>query len=367
MKAKLLIFIFLIGVFGISFAQNNAETVIKNSRAKDNWFINIGGGGQILLGDMKPGGSFGDKISFIPGASVGKWLNPKFGVRTRGEFGSLKAVNSHNVLKDDLNYFNLHLDGMWDLTNTLGSYSPNKLFSCIPYLGIGYLHREAWEGNKVMNSLSINGGLQFGFRLSKRINLDFNLGSAFTPDNFDGVSGGFSHDVVLSAVGGLTFKLGKTDFDVVEPMDFELIEDLNAKINALRKDVDELSKRPAECPECPEIAPAIINEINYVANVVFFRINSSVVEENQQGSIFNTAQFMKDTGEKIKVIGYADKETGTDKYNLKISEKRAKAVAHELVERYNIPSQNIVIEWKGSDEQLYKKNNWNRVVIMTTN
>ena len=42
----------------------------------------------------------------------------------------------------------------------------------------------------------------------------------------------------------------------------------------------------------------------------------------------------------------------------------AKAVAKELIEKYGISSDQITIEWKGSDEQPYGENNWNRVVIM---
>ena len=73
---------------------------------------------------------------------------------------------------------------------------------------------------------------------------------------------------------------------------------------------------------------------------------------------------MKANNAPIKVIGYADKKTGTSDYNRSLSEKRAKAVAKELIEKYGISSDQITIEWKGSDEQPYGENNWNRVVIM---
>ena len=66
----------------------------------------------------------------------------------------------------------------------------------------------------------------------------------------------------------------------------------------------------------------------------------------------------------MKVIGYADKKTGSSDYNLKLSEKRARAVAKDLMDKYGISSDKITIEWKGSDEQPYNENNWNRVVIM---
>ena len=52
---------------------------------------------------------------------------------------------------------------------------------------------------------------------------------------------------------------------------------------------------------------------------------------------------------------------------MKLSEKRAKAVAKELQAKYGIPSDQITVEWKGCEEQPYSINNWNRVVIMTSN
>ena len=106
---------------------------------------------------------------------------------------------------------------------------------------------------------------------------------------------------------------------------------------------------------------------NYVDNVVYFRLNSSKIDKNQQINNYNTAEFMKGNNTPIKVIGYADKNTGNSKYNMGLSEKRAKAVAKELIEKYGINSNQITIEWRGSDEQPYSENNWNRVVIMSAN
>jgi outer membrane protein OmpA-like peptidoglycan-associated protein len=276
-----------------------------------------------------------------------------------------------------LRYYNIHADVLWNLTNSLGSYSPTRFFDLAPYLGLGYGHRlyndvplPRWIENpdyrKAVDLVTVNAGVQLGFRLSNRISLDVDLGVTGVPDQFDGMVQGAAYELIAAATGGLSFKLGKTTFEPVESVDYALIDDLNKKINSLRAENEKLSKRPVSCPECPQIAPVVNKtEINYVPNVVFFRLNSSKIDNNQQISVYNTAEFIKNTGEKIKVIGYADKETGTNNYNLNLSEKRAKSVAKELTTKYNIPSEKIVVEWKGSNEQPYKNNNWNRVVIMS--
>ena len=173
-------------------------------------------------------------------------------------------------------------------------------------------------------------------------------------------------DGIVQLSAGLTFKLGKTDFEVLQPMDYALLNDLNGQINSLRAENDQLSKRPVSCPECEEVvATEVVN--NYVDNIVYFRINSAKIDKNQQINIYNTAQFMKNNGTAIKVIGYADKDTGSAEYNMALSEKRAKAVAKELMDKYGISSNQITVEWKGSDVQPYGTNNWNRVAIMSVN
>jgi len=394
MKAKIFLFSLLVGISVQIFAQETQQpyqsnnpgylTSFKHSAAGENWFINLSAGGQIYnIQDDVNGVGIGNRISFIPAVAVGKWFTPYWGIRLRGEGLSVNSFYSDNGDKQKNDYLNAHVDAMWNLMNYWGVYSPKKLFNLTPYVGLGWAHRFKLDSNAPgspnsiyfredfqhsADALSVNTGIQFGFRLCNRVNLDFDLGMTFVGDYFDRIYGRHAeNDNILHAMGGFTFKLGKTTFDEVEPMDYALINDLNSKINALRQENDLLSKRPVSCPECPPCPPQQIvkNEINYVPNVVFFRLNSSKIDANQSISVYNTASFVKETNQKINVVGYADKGTGTSKYNLGLSEKRARAVAKELTTKYNVPSDKITVEWKGSDEQPYPQNNWNRVVIMS--
>ncbi len=386
MRTKFLLIALALGFAFSTFAQNaqapvespdaGFKTNFKRNKAGDNWFIHLGAGAQVFFGDHDMDADFMNRVTLAPTVSLGKWFSPYWGVRLKGQGGALHGFENLGKFMQHDTYYNVHMDAMWNLANYWGKYSPTKVFNFTPYVGLGYAHRFQSEQvapagfpkdyQRYSNALSVNAGVQFGFRLSERVNLDFDLGSAFVPDYFDRIVQKAQNEAIVTASAGLTFKLGRTDFEIVEPMDYGLINDLNSKINALRAENGELSKRPVSCPECPkQQAPVVSKEISYVPNVVFFRLNSAVIDANQQISVYNTAQFMKNTGEKIKVIGYADKKTGTSSYNLKLSEKRAKAVAKELTAKYNIPTQNIIVEWKGSDEQPYPENNWNRVVIMS--
>jgi outer membrane protein OmpA-like peptidoglycan-associated protein len=338
----------------------------------------MGAGIQTFLPDNDLKTDFRKKMSIMPTLSIGKEFSPYWGARIKVEGGFLRESENGVILKNSNKYYNIHLDALWNLSNQLGGYSPARFFNFTPYLGLGFAHHLSSENkttvaNNPVNAISINGGLQLRFQLSKRIRFDFDLGTAVLPNYFYRTTSKTSNEVILSAVGGLTFQLGKITFDAIEPMDRELIYELNHQINTLHvknKELsDQLKNRPADCPkqlQCPQVAPEVsaLSGVNYIPNVVFFRVNSSRVDNNQQISIFNTAEYMIDTGKKIKVTGYADKDTGTNSYNMKLSEKRAKAVANELITKYKVPSQNIVVEWKGAEEQPYKQNNWNRVVIM---
>jgi len=122
------------------------------------------------------------------------------------------------------------------------------------------------------------------------------------------------------------------------------------------------------CPECPKpqppVTPPPAQPDVVLNNVVFFRLNSANIDRNQEINIYNTAEYLKNNpNASVKIVGYADKQTGTADYNMKLSEKRAKNVAKTLIEKYNISSNRVKVEWKGSSEQPYKENAWNRVAI----
>ncbi len=402
MKLKISLVSLLLTFVAVTFAQEaktysetaGYKTAFKHNSAGSNWFIQLGAGGQMLINDEKVEPTLSlDGVTLMPEFSIGKWFNPYLGFRLKGQGGSVHSIYDNAALDGTANtfdgmlknkYINGHVDLLWNVSNYWGKYNSKRVFNFIPYVGLGYYYRDKSDqvlysltdatyplpgihtSENGMDGLSLNAGLMFQFRLSNHVAFHVDLAGMLVDDYFDRVTGMGRYDAVASASAGFTFNLGKTYFEVVEPMDYGLINDLNGKINALRSENEMLSKRPVSCPECPKVAPVTAPaEVNYVPNVVYFRLNSAVVDANQKISIYNTAQFMKNSGEKIKVVGYADKKTGTSAYNLKLSEQRAKAVAKELTSKYGISSDKIVVEWKGANEQPYPENNWNRVVIMS--
>lgn len=381
MKTKVLLLALLSGfVFSVSAqeykpqvgfsTEKGYKTNFKKNKAGDNWFISLAGGASVLLGDQNNQADLMNRLNFAPQFSFGKWFNPYLGMRMQLNGGILHGfVGDDAQLMQHNKYAAAHVDLLWDVTNFWAPYRESKVFRLIPWVGFGYAQRfkttESAEFART-ESPTLNAGIQMAFRVSKRVDITLEGQYSMLNEQFNRVNYKHLTDGVAQLSAGLTFKLGKTDFEVLEPMDYGLLNDLNGQINSLRAANDELSKRPVSCPDCPEVIAAE-EVVNIVDNVVYFRLNSAKIDKNQQINIYNTAEFMKNTSAPIKVIGYADKDTGSSKYNLGLSEKRARAVAKELIDKYGINSNQISIEWRGSDVQPYGTNNWNRVVIMSAN
>ena len=361
-------------------AQNVSNgTVYLKDKASSHWYMGIGGGTNVYntRSERHAGGKFADQLGWMGQLEVGRWNSPVWGARAVIDAGLIKHVATNLPVYgpngDDHNWVGGHVDLMWDMTNALSQYNPDRVWHFVPYAGIGYMFGMTdWSkpssSGSITNqnqTLTWNAGIINNFNLSKKVALFVDLGWRVFQGSFDGVpEDRFEWDNMFTATAGVKFGLGgKQEFTPAELMDYNLINDLNSQINRLRSENEQLRKRPESCPDCPEIAP-VVEESVFVPNVVFFRIDSYKIDRGQQVSVYNTAEYMKaNPNATVKIVAYADKKTGTPAYNYTLSEKRAKAVAKALTDEYGISSNRISVEWKGDTEQPYAENDWNRVAI----
>lgn len=97
---------------------------------------------------------------------------------------------------------------------------------------------------------------------------------------------------------------------------------------------------------------------------VRFRINSAKISDEEMVNVYNISKWMNENkDQKVAIVGYADKDTGTAAYNMGLSKRRAEAVRDVLVNKYGIDPDRLTITAEGSDSQPYDVNNWNRIVI----
>lgn len=357
---------------GVS-AQAGRKTTFANNGFGSNWFIGAGANASMYVGPGDQHASFLDRLTVNPTFMVGKWFNPYFGARLAAQGGKIHTFDgSEAQTMYSMTHVNAHVDAMFNVTNYFMNYREDRFYNFIPTVGIGYERRDqngAFFKGRGYNGPTFNASLLNTFRLSNRLSLSVEVGGYLVENRFDkGPKGDLHWNGIANAGAGLILKLGKVGFSEAVLADQGLLNDLNGQINRLRSENDDLRKRPTNCPpapKCPEVSkPAIVESGAYVPNVVFFRLGSAAIDKNQEISIFNTAEYMKANPDaKVKIVGYADKQTGTAAYNLKLSEKRANNVAKALISKYNIGKDRVKVEWKGSSEQPYKENAWNRVAI----
>lgn len=384
MKAKLLIMaLAAASCCMVANAQENATEAApaKNvafARDGGHWFIDAQWGAGVTLFGNNHAASKNkdvkciDRISFLnPTLSIGKWHNPYFA--TRAQFMGWDLYDYAYVAGKAQRFENYyvagHFDFMFDVVNYFAPYREDRIFHFIPFvgLGMGYNFKRVDANKNEIDFKShkaspmVNAGLMLKFRLSQMVDFNIEAQAAASRFHFAGTNNRDNKsDINAFLTAGLTFNLGNKVWEPVIPMDYALVNDLNNQINSLRAENENLSKRPISCPECPE-APAVGVT---VGNIVYFRINSAHIDANQMINIYNTAEYAKNNTDMITLVGYADRDTGTAEYNKALSERRAKAVADVLINKYGISADRIKIDWKGSDEQIYTENVWNRIVVM---
>ena len=378
-KFSLLLFSALLA-FSISAqeVQNVSHgTVYLKNKSSDNWYIGLGGGTNLYntKAERDADSDFSDRLGWMGQIEFGRWNSPNWGARLVIDGGNIKH-EADNAPFAKNNWLGGHVDLMYNVINAWGSYNPERVYSLVPYLGMGYMYGldDDWkkpnpDGSTFKHqnqTFTFNAGLINNFQLSRNVALFLELGWRVVQDSFDGInSEDYEWDNMFTGTAGIKFGLGgKQNFTPAELMDYNLINDLNSQINRLCAENEELRLRPESCPECPEVQPTVISEGVYVPNVVFFRINSSKIDKGQQVSVYNTAEYLKaNENAKVNIVAYADKQTGTPEYNFALSERRARAVADALTNEYGIDSDRISIDWKGDTQQPYAENDWNRVAI----
>lgn len=352
-----------------------------SSRGRDNWFIQLGAGIQSpFVENSLPDGTQKHHLTPTYNVGFGKWWSPYFGWRLGVNYGAIHwDYNTYSKAKTG----SVNLDIMWDMFNSLGGVNTKRVFSIVPFIGVGGAYTWDYKAGSmnIVNrhdkiksnqwTLPASAGIQLRFRLSNYVDFFAEGRAQFHGDNFDNTAVGNPIDMNLSAIGGFTFHIGGNKFTAYNPCDYlGYINQLNNQVNDLRgalaTTTAALAAAEAQlpCPEVTEVEATTINVQAPILSAVRFKINSAKVSDEEMVNVYNLAEWMKANPDaKVIVRGYADKDTGTSAYNMQLSEKRAQNVAEILTNTYGIDASRLSIDAQGSDTQVYDTNNWNRIVI----
>ncbi len=364
---KLLIALAFAG-FSMSSMAQEADPTLKYSVATNsfwsNWFIQVGVDWNAWYSNEEHGlglarSPFKDFRS-NPGASIaiGKWFTPGIGLRTKlsGIWG--KAVTDDNNDGNCNKYWTLNEHVLFNLSNMLCGYNPNRVWNFIPFAGAGLTRSMSYNTYAMNYSI----GILNTFRVSKHVGINLELGWDRIEEDGDGIvaasngeRGWDSHDNKLYAEVGLTFNLGKAswdktpDVDAIKALSQAQIDALNAQLNDANAENARLKKLLAEKKD---EAPKAVKEFVGTPASVFFNINRyKIASKKDLVNVKGIADYAKENDANLLVTGYADSATGKPAYNQKLSEKRANAVADELV-KMGVSRDKISTEAKGGVNDL---------------
>ena len=353
-----------------------------SSSWRDNWFIQAGAGVQVpFTENFLTTGDAHRQITAVYNLGFGHWFSPYLGFRFSGYYGKMH-FNYGRMNSAQLG--NLNFDLMWDMTTSCCGVNPDRVFSFIPFIGVGGTYTWDFKGSEPMIrahdqryfkrhewTLPVSVGFQIRLRLCKYVDFFAEARAQFYGDNFNNIVCGDPIEANIQATGGLSFNIGGRNFTKYNPCDYlAYINSLNNQVNDLRGELATtaaaLAAAEAQLP-CPEAVQQEVaqGQVPMLATVRF-RINSAKISDEEMINVYNVAQYMKANPDaKVLVDGYADKDTGTSAYNMKLSERRANAVVKALTEKYGISADRVKANAYGSNTQPYDINNWNRIVIFS--
>ena len=356
------------GVSAASMAQNADPTEkfsVSTNSFWSNWFVQANVAGTAFWGNQEVGNNFsksplkGFRNNLGFSVAVGKWFTPGLGLRTKFNGAWGRTVVSENKKTNANKYWTLSEQVMFNLSNLLLGYNENRVWNVIPFAGGGFGRTMTHN----LYSMDLCVGLQSTWKVAKKVNVYLEAGwNRFESDIDGGYSGGErgwdSHDNNLYAEIGLTFKLGKStwdktpDVDAINALHQSELDALNAKLNDANAENDRLKDLLANQKPVETVTPKTVKEFVTTPVSVFFDINkTNVASQYDLVNVRALAKYAIANNSNLLVSGYADKATGNEQINQKLSEGRAETVAGELV-KMGVKRANITTKGKGGVDDM---------------
>ena len=350
-----------------------SHSVVTNSFGS-NWFVGVNGGVNLYNGVFMNGENIFNHLSPALDVYVGKWHTPGFGWRV-----AYRGLNIQSYKEIDHSaYMNYHFDAMFNLCNLIGGYKADRVWNVIPYVGVGWAGRHAFDENgesfdeAFSGSLSANYGILQSFRVAKRLSINLELAGTFLRNGFSSIAGTQGHDMLWTATAGITVDLGRVgwdnapDVEALQGIYGGMIDGLQGQLDdalAANKDKQNQIKALEDANKALEDELAALRKVKpvNVSESTFFEFGSSKISSKKEiMNIKAYAEAAKAAGAKVKVVGFAD-VVGSSEYNVKLSQARAEAVAQILKE--NGAEVESVIGYGESEE--YKERFLNRRAVIT--
>lgn len=368
-----------------------------SNRFWDNWEIQGGAGMSFMLGT---GSKIGKAYQGVGYGAVGKWIHPVFGMRLAAEGGKINYLNTANS-KVNTSFLFAHPDLMINLSNWIGGYREWRAYSAILTGGAGIAFTSLNQKSTRKTEFAASVGMQNRFNINQALSIDLTVNYTLARANL------FPQQTIksprfnaLNFYVGVTYRFNKRNFNRVGATDEEvaamlaMIADAEEKVAAVTAENTKLLRINAEQSKQLDKATVKISEYRKEVNTdqqQLARVENPVQAANAQEAIatdnYNEILFYlygygilsadnkarldllaehikKSSSDRVfRIEGFADPQTGTEKCNLRLAEKRARLAYDYLISKGVSESQ---LEWKsgGTTNLPFQHQEQNRVVVI---
>lgn len=368
-----------------------------SNRFWDNWEIQGGAGMSFMLGT---GSKIGKAYQGVGYGAVGKWIHPVFGMRLAAEGGKINYLNTANS-KVNTSFLFAHPDLMINLSNWIGGYREWRAYSAILTGGAGIAFTSLNQKSTRKTEFAASVGMQNRFNINQALSIDLTVNYTLARANL------FPQPTIksprfnaLNFYVGVTYRFNKRNFNRVGATDEEvaamlaMIADAEEKVAAVTAENTKLLRINAEQSKQLDKATVKISEYRKEVNTdqqQLARVENPVQAANAQEAIatdnYNEILFYlygygilsadnkarldllaehikKSSSDRVfRIEGFADPQTGTEKCNLRLAEKRARLAYDYLVSKGVDPAK---LEWiNGGTKNLpFQHKEQNRVVVI---
>ena len=393
----------------LAFASANAQ-VIKGAEAQtlrgpyetnglfDNIFFGVAGGFNYYQGEQDLYLDFKDRFALAYQGYIGKWITPCFGIRLGYYGGKLNGFYYNNSAATpappawsgndyvdpadmyDFGYkqkMRLHYvrgDLMWNISNAIGGYRPDRFWDIAPYIGTGGAVLTDPDGKHPEWELAATVGIYNMFRICSALDLTLDINQTVVNQCFDRDSRRSRQEYIGNITLGLAYQFKNREFSRAHaPVDVtpftskindlnKALGDINAKNKKLQEDIDaEKAKEGGEKIVYKE------GETKYTPApfAVYFPLGKSALTTDQVNSIkyFVETSMASNKDRVFEIEGAADSATGSAKTNEKLGQARLDAVLKVIQAcggNYKLAEKNLggTMEFSQTDKAL------NRVVVI---
>ena len=366
----------------VQYVEDPAQGYIFN-RMQDNWFIQATGGVGVMMSYKDANMKLGKRF-LAPKANlfIGKWFSPLLGVRIGGHFEQMKGATDNmnaigvrtdmaDQMKDGANVrlgqkFNrigVTGDVLFNLTNWICGYKPGRFYNAVLYAGAStswnfyndkadgtgsWKYKGANNGKEGTHdrNFALQAGLLNSFALGKHVDLLLDLRFDMVQEHVDGAGQGHKTWIEYpSAMLGLAYKFGKTEWNAPVVPICPQVKDNSAELDALRNKLNQanakirdLENQLNECLKKKNQPVAPQNNLTAASKeaplaTIYYPRGKSYITPVQMEIVNAVSEVMKQENDNYILTGWADNYTGNDEINIKLRHDRVNGVKKTLEDK----------------------------------